>query len=96
MDSERCWRLGMIVSELITNAARHAFRNCGGVIRVELSSSESFVACRVMDNGTVDKDVRPGRGLKIVEALTKELAGNVNWSFGPHGVRSVITFPVNS
>ena len=25
MNSERCWRLGLIVSELITNAERHAF-----------------------------------------------------------------------
>ena len=25
LDSDRCWRLGMIVPELINNAARHAF-----------------------------------------------------------------------
>jgi two-component sensor histidine kinase len=37
MNSERSWRLGMIVSELITNAARHAFNERKGVIRVELS-----------------------------------------------------------
>jgi two-component sensor histidine kinase len=56
MDSERCWRLGMIVSELITNAARHAFRKRGGVIRVELSTSRSVVECRVTDNGMADTD----------------------------------------
>ena len=46
MHSERCWRLGLIVSELITNAERHAFRNGGGMIRVELLPSLSFVECR--------------------------------------------------
>jgi two-component sensor histidine kinase len=35
MDSERCWRLGMIISELITNAARHAF----GIVAVRSKSS---------------------------------------------------------
>src|SRR3981189_2202246 len=36
MNSERCWRLGLIVSELITNAERHAFRNGGGSVRAAL------------------------------------------------------------
>jgi len=44
MDSDACWRLGMIVSELVTNAARHAFGEGGGEIRVELKSSSNFVA----------------------------------------------------
>jgi two-component sensor histidine kinase len=42
MDSERCWRLGLIVSELITNSARHAFGDNGGLIRVELLPSASL------------------------------------------------------
>src|ERR1700741_3070496 len=25
MNADRCWRLGLVVSELVTNAARHAF-----------------------------------------------------------------------
>src|SRR5438128_12455307 len=49
MNSERCWRLGLIVSELITNAERHAFRNGGGLIRVELLPSLS--ARRMPSNG---------------------------------------------
>jgi two-component sensor histidine kinase len=36
LPSDRCWRLGMIVYELITNAARHAFANGSGQVRVEL------------------------------------------------------------
>jgi two-component sensor histidine kinase len=46
MDSERCWRLGLIVSELITN---HAFRDNRGLIRVELLPSASIIECRVTD-----------------------------------------------
>src|ERR1700738_2759161 len=47
MNSERCWRLSMIISELITNAARHAFGDRGGKIQVELFQSGPVVKCRV-------------------------------------------------
>ena len=32
MNSERCWRLSMIVFELITNSTRYAFGEGGGTI----------------------------------------------------------------
>ena len=95
MNSERCWRLGLIVSELITNAERHAFRNGGGSIRVELLPSLSFVECRVTDNGTAEANARPGHGLKIVEALAKSLGGTVDQRFGPHGATAVLIFPAD-
>src|SRR5437868_3602441 len=39
--AEDCWRLGMIVFELITNSARHAFwRGLDGTIRVDLVASQ--------------------------------------------------------
>ena len=95
MNSERCWRLGLIVSELITNAERHAFRNGGGSIRVELLPSLSFVECRVTDNGTAEANARPGHGLKIVEALAKSLGGTIDQRFGPHGATAVLIFPAD-
>jgi two-component sensor histidine kinase len=63
MNSERCWRLGLIVSELVTNAECHAFRNGGGLIRVELLPSLSFIECRVTDNGAGEANTCPGHGL---------------------------------
>src|SRR5260370_21264455 len=35
ISSERCWLMGMIVSELVTNAVRHAFDQHAGTIRLE-------------------------------------------------------------
>jgi len=93
MNSDRCWRLGMIVSELITNAERHAFHNSGGLIRVELLPSLSYVECRVTDNGTSEANTRPGHGLKIVEALAQSLGGTIDQRFGPHGATAVVIFP---
>jgi two-component sensor histidine kinase len=96
MSAERCWRLGLIMSELITNAERHAFRNGGGLIRVELLPSLSFLECRVTDNGTGEANTGPGHGLKIVEALTKSLGGTIDQRFGPHGGTAVLIFPADT
>ena len=93
INSERCWRLGLIVSELITNAARHAFPGRGGAIVVELLPSRSLVECRVTDNGTANANIGSGHGLEIVEALAKGLSGEIRQHFGPAGSRSTLSFP---
>jgi two-component sensor histidine kinase len=92
LSSERCWKLGMIVSELVTNAARHAFGEGGGTIRVELSAIGTSVECRVIDNGGVRGQIRPGQGTRIIEALVRGLDGEVTQIFGPNGTTSTVVF----
>jgi two-component sensor histidine kinase len=94
LHSVQCWRMGLIVAELVTNSARHAFSGNGGIIHVELLSWDAAVECCVEDNGCAARDVRPGRGLRIVAALTEKLGGAVDHRFGPQGTRSTLTFPL--
>jgi two-component sensor histidine kinase len=96
MNSEPCWRLGMIVSELVANAARHALGDGGGKIQVERSRSGPFVNRRVADDGTAPEKIRPGRGLAIVKPLIASLDGTINQHFGPGGSVSDMNFPVGS
>jgi two-component sensor histidine kinase len=65
MNSERCWRLGMIISELVTNAARHAFGDAGGKIQIKLSRCGPFINCRLADDGAAPEKIQPGRGFAI-------------------------------
>ena len=95
MESERCWRLGLIVSELITNAVRHAFHDGGGAICVELLPSASFVECRITDNGSGAANGNHGHGLKIIVALAESLGGRIDMQFGPRGATCVLIFPLN-
>lgn len=90
----QCWRMGLIVAELVTNSARHAFTGNGGIISVELTNGAIGVECCVEDNGSAVGDVRPGRGLRIVAALTEKLGGTLDQRFGPRGTRSMLTFPL--
>lgn len=91
--SERCWRLGMILYELVTNAARHAFGNGNGQVRLGLSRTGKLVHCTVADNGAAAGNVQRGRGLKIVDELVKALDGRLDQRFGQRGSFSRLTFP---
>jgi two-component sensor histidine kinase len=95
MSSERCWLLGMIIAELITNAARHAFDQNGGTIRIECRPSGEFVECFVTDNGSASMpDVRPGSGLRIIDALAQKLDAEFQFNLGEAGSQAVITVPI--
>lgn len=94
--SQQCWKLGLILSELITNSARHAFENRGGTIEITLRTSGVLAECCVKDNGSVRRPHRTGHGLKIVAALAKELGGSISHEFGPKGAASTLTFPVHN
>jgi two-component sensor histidine kinase len=94
LHSERCWQLGMIVYELVTNAARHALFDGGdGEVVVELTRADGFANCRVSDNGSAPKGVRAGRGLKIIRDLARSLGGQLDHSFGVKGALFTLAFP---
>jgi two-component sensor histidine kinase len=94
LQSDQCSLLGMIVYELITNAARHAFFGENMKIGVELSRVDSFVECMVIDNGSAPINFRPGRGLRIVNELAEALGGRFEQKFGIYGSASVVTFTI--
>jgi two-component sensor histidine kinase len=93
LPSDRCWRLGMIVYELITNSASHAFQGTEGKIVVELHTAGNFVECRVSDDGKSPGQIQRGRGLSIIHELAKYLGGRLEQSFGMDGSSSLLVFP---
>jgi two-component sensor histidine kinase len=93
LHSVECWLLGLIVYELITNAARHAFHGRNGKIQVELLRAGVFVHCKVMDNGSAPAPVQRGHGLRIIEELVKALDGRFEQRFGTAGSTSILVFP---
>jgi two-component sensor histidine kinase len=92
--SQQCWLLGMILHELITNAARHAFCGKKGKIRVALTRADEFVKCKVLDNGSAPENVPRGRGLTIIGELVKALDGRFEQRFGTAGSTSILVAPI--
>lgn len=94
LDADRCWRVALIVSELITNAVRHGLRRPGGMIVVELGVRRGAVECVVVDNGLPVATPRASRGSNVLKALAAELGGCIAWDFTPSGTRARLTFPL--
>lgn len=94
--SQRCWKLGLIVSELITNSARHAFGNQVGTIMVTLDASDSLAECGVRDNGLAQSAPKIGQGLKIIDALARDLGGTITHEFAAEGATSILAFPIDN
>jgi two-component sensor histidine kinase len=94
---ERCWRVGLIVAELVTNSAKHGRGGRGGAIIVELRPTEAELHCIVADNGGAETThPTPSRGLRLVKRLAAELGGDVTWSFRPTGVTAILTLPLTA
>jgi two-component sensor histidine kinase len=95
LEGERCWRLGLLVSELLTNVARHAQFDAGNPeLRVELMIAGNVVKCRVSDNGSASEPIRRGRGLAIIGELASSLGGRVHTSCAAEGYAFLLTFPL--
>jgi two-component sensor histidine kinase len=95
LEGDRCWRLGLIVSELLTNVARHAqFGARPPELRVKLMLAGNVVRCRVSDNGSAPEPVRRGKGLAIIGELASNLCGRVHTSCAAEGCSILLTFPL--
>jgi two-component sensor histidine kinase len=94
LHASRCWRLGMIVSELVANASRHAFGEDGGKIEVELLNRGASVECSVTDNGSGLDVIRPGQGFRITQSLAHGLNGKIDYRFGGCGTAAMLSFPL--
>jgi two-component sensor histidine kinase len=95
LEGERCWRLGLIVSELLTNVARHAQFDAGTPeLRVELKLTGNVVKCRISDNGSAPEPIRRGRGLAIIGELASSLGGRIHTSCAADGYSFLLTFPL--
>ena len=95
LEGERCWKLGLILSELLTNVARHAqFDGRHPELRVELILAGNVVKCAVSDNGSAPEAIRRGRGLTIIGELASSLGGRVHTSCAAERYSFLLTFPL--
>jgi len=85
--------LGLIVTELVINALKHAFpgRNQQGQINVDYLADANGWTLTVDDDGvgmpTGHEEMKPGLGTGIVEALSRQLGATVQVSDHAPGTR---------
>jgi two-component sensor histidine kinase len=84
---ETCQTLSLIVVELVTNAAKHAFvGRSSGRIRVSLLRESAAWVCQVADNGSGLRGRPTGDGMKLVRRLARGLGADVRVHSDASGV----------
>lgn len=93
LDSEQCWRTGLIVAELITWAAQPAHYSPCRRISVELCGVGFRVQCTVRAEGSGGQRSLPAPRLGIVSALADELMGRLIWESRTGATACTLVFP---
>jgi PAS domain S-box-containing protein len=94
LDAERAIPLALIVSELLTNALRHAYPSGGGSVTVDVAVSAQTVTITIADEGAgfVPGEAGPGLGSTVVQTLSRQIGAEAATSSAPGaGTRTVLT-----
>lgn len=97
---DRAISLGVILSELITNAGKYAYPDGrSGAIRVFCRDEGSGRAALVVEDDGVGLgqggQSGTGLGTQMIEALAQGLQGRLEWEAAAKGTRVVLEFPVD-
>lgn len=95
--ADRAVAIGIVVTELILNALKHAYPDGRGVVRVQLRSVDgSHAELSVEDDGigfaNGPSNGPPGVGNSIVRAMAQKLGGDITYDLSHKGARAVLTF----
>ena len=94
LPADRCWRIGLVIAELIRNAARHGLRDRSGQISVRVAKQAGQLICLVRDTGRPGIAGPAGRGQRLILSLVDDLGGCVDWSFAADGARALVQLPL--
>jgi two-component sensor histidine kinase len=90
VNSKRAMKIGLLVSELVTNAFKHAYANGQhGDIRVTLTDNGDSSQLIVCDDGVgvpddLCIDTGKGLGMRLIRSLLDQFGGTMEISKGPH------------
>jgi two-component sensor histidine kinase/PAS domain-containing protein len=93
LDADRAMPLGLAVSEILTNALRHAFRDRnGGTVVVDALTEQTQLTVRVSDDGVGMQPTIRGSGLgsRIISGLAAQLSATIHVESNPE-VGTVVT-----
>jgi len=93
--------LGLLVTELVTNAVKYAYGEGGGSVRIETRCADDALTMTVADQGVglpAGLDPNAGRqtslGMRMVTSLTRQLGGTLAFENAAPGTRAVFSMPL--
>ena len=94
LPASQCHRLALMLTELVTNAAKHAFPNRNdALIRIEMANRDGAWLCTVADNGIGATGPLQGTGSRILEGLARSIDARLQGEANQGGTRVTIVMP---
>ncbi|MCS3927932.1 two-component sensor histidine kinase [Bradyrhizobium elkanii] len=94
LPASQCHRLALMLTELVTNAAKHAFPNKNdALIRIEMANRDGAWLCTVADNGIGATGPLQGTGSRILEGLARSIDARLQGEASQGGTRVTIVMP---
>lgn len=95
ISTDRAVPLGLVLTELLINANKHAYAGAPGPIDVELIEDHAAFRMIVSDKGTGAISTQKGFGSRVVDGLLQQLGGLVAYQGNHPGLRVVVTVPTH-
>ena len=97
LETDKVVSLGVVITELVTNAYKYAYPDGSGEIRVDLSAmGDERLRLVVEDDGVgLPEGAKPkgtGLGQKVISAMARSLGSQVAYDTDHKGVRAVLEF----
>jgi two-component sensor histidine kinase len=96
LPSEQAITLGLITSELVTNALKHAYGGCSGAVAVRFEHQVTDWRLTVADHGrglTTPQIEAGGFGLSLIDRLAQKLGGGLTVVSEGFGAEFRVDFP---
>ncbi|WP_395665134.1 histidine kinase dimerization/phosphoacceptor domain -containing protein [Methylocella sp.] len=89
--------IGLILTELLINANKYAYGGAPGPLAVALAETRGQIELTVSDKGRGRaQDARQGFGGRMLEALTRQLGGQLTYEDNRPGLRAKLTAPLRA
>ena len=93
--------LGLLVTELMTNAVKYAYPTASGIIAVSVAHEGERLVVRVTDRGVGLPDgfdqataAKSSLGMRMIASLTRQLSGELRYSDAAPGTIATVTIPL--
>lgn len=94
--TDRAVTLGLVVTELVINANKYAYGGKPGLIEVSLEEHRADLRVIVADHGKGKHAPTEGFGSRMMNAMVKQLRGDLTFGDNKPGLRAILTCPVSA
>ncbi len=94
--TDRAVTLGLVVTELVINANKYAYAGQPGPIEVILEEHRASLRVIVADHGKGKHGLSEGFGSRMMNAMVRQLSGQLTFGDNKPGLRAILTCPVSA